>query len=105
MQFRNQQRREVDPVPFIVVALLGFAVAFSFGPGYLLELGLSLERALIVCASVTGLNTAIAYHRLVWTARPEFRDEIPAWMRLRRLLYVGLVLAGLLPLFALPIVL
>lgn len=105
MPLRNQNRREVDPVPFAVVALLGFAVAFSFGPGYLLELGLPLRQALVVCAAVTAVNTTVAYHRLVWTARPELRGEVPAWMRLRRLLYVGLVLAGLIPLLALPLVL
>lgn len=103
MQLQNRQRRKVDAVPFVVVALLAGAATFSLGPGYLLTLGLSLQRALAVCAGATVLTTAAAYHRLVWTVRPEFRNEIPVELRLRRLLYAGLVGVCLVPLFALPL--
>lgn len=105
MNLRNRHRREVDPVPFAVVALLAFAATFSFGPGYLLELGLSLDRALLVCATVTAGTTALAYYRLIWTARPDVRGEIPAWVRLRSLIYAGMLLCGLLGLLSLPLLL
>lgn len=102
---RNRHRHEVDAVPFVVVALLAFAVAFTFGPGYLLELGLSLDRALLVCAAVTAGTTALAYYRLIWTVRPDVRGEVPAWMRLRSLIYAGLLLFGLAVLLWLPLLL
>jgi len=105
MQLRNRHSRAVDPVPFAVVAALAGAATFSLGPGYLLTLGLSLRAALVACAGATVLTTAVAYHRFVWTVRPELRSELPVELRLRRLLYGGVALVALVPLFALPLVL
>ena len=105
MHLPNSRRQRVDAVPFVVVALLAGTAAFSLGPGYLLTLGVGLAPALAACAGATALTTAVAYHRFVWTARPDLREELPAELRLRRLLYGGLALVGLVPLFALPLVL
>jgi len=105
MELRNRHRRAVDPVPFVVVAVLAGTATFSLGPGYLLTLGLSLRVALAACAGAATLTTALAYHRFVWTVRPDLRREVPVELRLRRLLYGGVALVALVPLFALPLVL
>jgi len=105
MELRNRHGRAVDPVPFAVVAVLAGTAAFSLGPGYLLTLGLSLPAALATCAGVAALTTAVAHRRFVWTVRPELRREVPVELRLRRLLYGGVALVALVPLFALPLVL
>ncbi len=105
MQLQNRHRRAVDPVPFVVVAVLAGTATFSLGPGYLLTLGLSLRAALVACAGATVLTTVVAYHRFVWTVRPELRREVPVELRLRRLLYGGVALVALVPLFALPLAL
>jgi len=101
---RNRNGNPVDPVPFLVVSVLGFAVSFSFGPGYAMELGASLPTALAVATVASGLTVAVAYHRYVWTERPGLRGEVPAADRFRRLLYgvvVGFLLVAAL---ALPLV-
>ncbi|WP_236035360.1 hypothetical protein [Haloarcula rubra] len=97
----NRDGTPVDPVPFLVVSGLGFAVSFSFGPIYVMALGASLPMALSVAALVTGLTAAVAYHRYVWTERPSLRGEIPAEARFRRLLYG--VVAGFLAVAALAL--
>ncbi|WP_254273676.1 hypothetical protein [Haloarcula marina] len=88
--FRNCEGIAVDPVPFLVVTGLGFAVSFSFGPIYVMELGASFPVSLAAAAVATLGTAAVAYHRYVWTERPGLRGEIPAAARFRRLIY-GLV--------------
>lgn len=103
MRPENSHGTPVDPVPFLVVAALGFLVCYSFGPGYLLTFGVDLPGALTL--STVGFlgTTAIAYHRFVWTARPDLRSEIPADLRVRRLLLAGLVVVGVFVLLSLPL--
>jgi len=91
---QNRQGTPVDPVPFLVVTILGFTVSFSFGPAYVMEFGASLPTALVVAAAVTGLIAAVAYHRYVWTVRPALRGEVSAADRFQRLIY-GMVLGFL----------
>lgn len=103
MQFRNRRGTPVDPVPFLVVAALGFLVSFSYGPIYCMELGLAVLEALAVSAVAFLSITAFAYYRLVWVARPELRGELPAEYRLRALIYAALAVGALLCLLALPL--
>lgn len=93
----------VDPVPFLVVAALGFLVCYSFGPGYLLALGVDLRAAMVLSSVAVVGTTAFAYHRFVWAARPEVRSEVPATLRARRLLLGALVVAGVFALLSLPL--
>lgn len=88
--FRNQLGRRVDPVPFLVATGLAFLGTFSFLPVYCLTLGLSIPVTGVVSVGVFAGLAAVSYHRLVWTARPEFRGEIPPEQRLIRLFYVAL---------------
>lgn len=104
MRPENRRGSPVDPVPFLVVAALGFLGCYSCGPLYLMEFGLELPGALALSTVAFFGTTAVAYHRLVWTARPDLRSEIPARLRLRRLLLGGLVAAGLFVLLTLPLV-
>lgn len=90
VMLHNSDGTPVDPVPFLVVSALGFAVCFSFGPIYVMTFGASLPVGLAVAGAVTVATTAVAYYRYVWTERPGLRAEIPAPVRFRRLLY-GLV--------------
>ena len=46
MRLRNRDGSPVDPVPFLVLAAMAFAVAYSFGPIYFDALGVSLVPAL-----------------------------------------------------------
>jgi len=94
--FRNQRGRAIDPVPFLVATALSFLGTFSFVPVYCLTLGLSLPVTAGVSVAVFAGLAALSYHRLVWTARPEFRGEIPAERRLARLFYVALSVTAIL---------
>jgi hypothetical protein len=103
VELTNARGQPVDPVPFLVVATLAFLVSFSYGPIYLMELGLSLPAALGVSTGVFLSLSALAYYRLVWDTRPELRGEVPAERRLRAIVYAALVVVGLLGLLTLPL--
>lgn len=103
VELTNARGQPVDPVPFLVVATLAFLVSFSYGPIYLMELGLPLPAALAVSTGVFLSLSALAYYRLVWDTRPELRGEVPAERRLRAIVYAALVLAALLGLLTLPL--
>jgi ABC-type nickel/cobalt efflux system permease component RcnA len=93
---RNREGTAVDPVPFLVVSGLSLVGSLSFVPVYCLTLGLSMPVSVGAGVAVfLGLST-VAYHRMVWTHRPELRGEVPAAVRLQRLVYGVLVVAGVL---------
>jgi len=103
MEFHNRYGTPVDPVPFFVVTLLGVLVIFSYGPPYLLELGAPLPHALAVTTVATLCVVVFAYHRYVWTARPEMRALLSPAERLWRLFYGVLIGIALLVLLSLPL--
>jgi hypothetical protein len=103
MEVRNRWGTAVDPVPFAVVAATAFTVCYSFGPGYLLTFDVDLPVALLVTTGVYLALTVGAYYRLVWTFRPEYREEVPVGVRFRRLVLGAAVTLGVLVLFALPL--
>lgn len=105
MKLRNRRGTPVDPVPFLVVAAMAFLVSFSFGPIYCMALGLALEAALVVSTGVFLATTAAAYHRLVRTARPALRGEVPVEARLRRLFYAVVLGVALIALLSVPLLL
>lgn len=102
MKPTNRHGTPVDPVPFLVVGSLAFLVSFSYGPVYLLALGLSLPVALALSGVLFALAASAAYHRMVLTARPELRGEIPPEQRLRGLFRAVTVVVALLALLSLP---
>lgn len=99
----NKHGTPVDPVPFLVVALLGVTVAYSYGPIYLTELGFDLVQALAISTAVAATVTVAAYHRYVWTARPGLRAEVPVDSRLRRLVYGVIIGIAVIVLLSLPL--
>jgi hypothetical protein len=103
MQLRNDQGTPVDPVPFGVTVSLAFAVLYSFGPGYLLELGFTLSEALAIVTVLFAATTVVAYHRLVRRSRPEQKSEVPGPVRFAQLYYAMLI--GIVLLIALLLVL
>jgi len=104
MRLRNRDGSPVDPVPFLVLAAMAFAVAYSFGPIYFDALGVDLVPALALStAAFLGL-TALAFHRLVWAFDPLAREEVPPGVRFRRLLLAAVVAALALVALALPLV-
>ena len=94
--FRNREGTRVDPVPYLVVTGLAFLGCFSFLPLYLRAAGVDLRAALAGSGVVFASLAALAYHRLVWTARPTLRGEVPPERRLRRVLHAALVVAAVL---------
>ncbi|MFC7082051.1 hypothetical protein [Halorussus caseinilyticus] len=42
MRWGNRFGTPVDPVPFLVVAALGFLLCYTFGPSYLMAFGAEL---------------------------------------------------------------
>ena len=104
MRPQNRLGTPVDPVPFLVVAALGFLACYSYGSSYLLTLGASLWEALALATVAFVATTALSYHRFVWTARPDLRSEVPAGLRLRRLLIAALAVVGVFVLLSLPLV-
>lgn len=103
MEFRNHEGTHVDPVPFLVSASFGVLLVFSYGPPYLLTLGVPLPMALAICGGITALVAAGAYHRYVWTYDPERAAVVPPGDRIERLFYGALILVCLLALLALPL--
>lgn len=103
MELQNANGRPVDPVPFLVITLLGFTVSFSYGPGYLMAFGLSLPAALAGSAVAFLTILGFSYQRYVWNNRPELRDEVPVDARLRRFFYGTLIIVGLLVLLSMPL--
>lgn len=103
MRPENRLGTPVDPVPFLVVAGLGFAGCYSFGPAYFIAFGVELPAALGLSTVAFVGATAVAYHRFVWTARPDLRGEVPPDLRLRRLLLAGLAVLGVFTLLTLPL--
>ncbi|MFB6123782.1 MAG: hypothetical protein ABEJ78_10030 [Haloferacaceae archaeon] len=101
MKLRNRRGTAVDPVPFLVVAAMAFLVSFSYGPIYCHAVGLRGAAVLGVPAGAFLVACGVAYHRLVWTARPDLRGEVPAERRLARLFYAAL--AGILVLVGLTL--
>lgn len=85
MELRNDRGQSVDPVPFIVMTGVAFTVCYSYGPIYFVSLGWTMPSAVGTSTGAFLAATAVAFYRLVWTARPDLRGEIPASMRLRRL--------------------
>ncbi|UPW01726.1 hypothetical protein M0R88_06390 [Halorussus gelatinilyticus] len=104
MRPENRRGTPVDPVPFLVVAALGFLGCYSYGPAYLLTVGVELPAALALSTVAFLAATAVAYHRFVWLARPDLRGEVPPDLRLRRLFLGGLAVFGICALLALPLV-
>ncbi len=94
VQLHNEEGTPVDPVPFLVVSLLGIPFLLGWGPMYLVEWGVPIEPAIVISTICwVGLGV-VAYHRYVLTARPNLRSEVPAALRIRRLLYsitIGIV--------------
>lgn len=84
---RNSEGTPVDPVPFLVVSLLAIPLLIGWGPVYLLEWGIPLGPAVSISVICSVAVVVGAYHRYVLTVRPEHREEVPAALRLRRLLY------------------
>lgn len=103
MRLRNKHGTPVDPVPFLVVVLGMAMLSYSYGPLYLMALGLDLGEALLACGAVLAATIGAAHNRLVWNARPDLRAEIPAPVRLKRFFYAVLIGVGVLALLLLPL--
>ncbi|WP_348613460.1 hypothetical protein [Halobaculum rarum] len=105
MRLRNREGDPVDPVPFLVVAGMGFMIVFSAGPIYLMALfGVDVATALAGSAAAFLPVAIVAYHQLVRSARPDLRGELPASWRFRRLWYAAIAFGLLLVLLTLPLV-
>lgn len=103
MRLRNKHGTTVDPVPFLVVVLGTVMVGYSYGPLYFMALGLGLGESLMACGAVVVGCVGLAHHRLVWTARPDLRGEVPPEARMKRLFYVVIIGVAGLALLALPL--
>ncbi|WP_137284142.1 hypothetical protein [Halorussus salinisoli] len=103
MGWGNRFGTPVDPVPFLVVAALGFLFSYTLGPSYLMAFGAELAGGLGYSTMAFLVVTGLAYYRLVWTARPDLRREVPAQLRLRRIVLGGVAVAGVFALLALPL--
>ncbi|AGN01660.1 hypothetical protein L593_08575 [Salinarchaeum sp. Harcht-Bsk1] len=99
MELRNSEGSPIDPVPFLVVALLGICVAMAWGPLYLKSHGLGELLAIGVSGVLAVGTVGAAFYRFVWTENPNRREEVPVGERFRTLLYA--MLLGILILLAL----
>jgi len=99
MRLRNSDGTPIDPVPFLVAALLAVLVLVSWGPLYLMAHGIAQTPAILTSVGMTGVTCSVLYYRFVWSYNPAIREEVPAGIRYRRLLYG--VVAGILLLLGL----
>lgn len=104
MRLRNRDGSAVDPVPFAVTAGLGSMLTMSLGPLYGQALGASLPTAVAASSAVLLAVVAVAYHRYVWTVRPELRGHVPGAVRIERLFFLMIALAVLLVGLSIPLV-
>ncbi|MEF8773583.1 MAG: hypothetical protein V5A23_04755 [Halobacteriales archaeon] len=104
MKLPNRHGTGVDPVPFVVVAGTAFMLVYSYLPLYLMAFDVSVTGAVLAATAVWVWIALGAYHRLVWTFRPEYREHVPAGARFRRLIYAALVAVAVVVLLALPLV-
>ncbi|MXR42871.1 hypothetical protein GRX01_16175 [Halobaculum sp. WSA2] len=105
MRPRNREGDPVDPVPFLVIAGMGFMILLSAGPIYLMALfGVDVTTALAGSAAAFVPVALVAYHRLVRSARPALREELPTSWRFRRLWYAAIAFGLLLVLLSLPLI-
>lgn len=88
MRLPNRDGIPVDPVPFLVVALLAITIFVTWGPVYLLGFDVDIRIAVAVSVALAIAAVVAAYYRLVWTANPTAREEVPAHVRFKKLLYV-----------------
>jgi len=102
MELRNRAGEAVDPVPFLVVTGIAFAVAFAYGPMYFRALGLPIREGLAVSTGLFAAATAWLYYRMVWTLDPTHRETVPVGDRFERLLLATLLCIGVVALLALP---
>lgn len=103
MHLQNSEGTPVDPVPFLVVSITCLAAVLSFGPAYLLAVGLDLPAAAVGTALTFVATTTLSYHRFVWAARPDRRATIPGPVRLQRVYYAVFTAIALIGLLALPL--
>jgi hypothetical protein len=94
--FRNSEGEPVDPVPYFVVTGLAFLGSYSFLPVYCLSLGTDTVVAVIVPTAVFVCLATVTYYRMVWTTRPNLQGEVPAELRLQRIVYTAVVVVGVL---------
>lgn len=95
MRLRNSDGSPVDPVPFLVVALLAAMLLIGWGPLYLMAHGIGQPLALGTSATLTVGTCGVLYYRFIWNYNPAIREEVPAATRYLRLLY-GIVIGVLL---------
>lgn len=104
MNVRNRNGDPVDPVPFLVCTAMAVMLLFSVGPLYGLAYGLPVWAGLTVATAGTAAVSAVAYHRLVWTAPPPWVQISPE-LRFQRLVYIGVAFAVLLLAASVPLAL
>lgn len=103
MRLRNRDGTPIDPVPFLVVALLSIMILVGWGPLYLMAHGASLQLSVAISVVLACVAVCLSFYWFVWTTNPTVRQEVPAATRYLRLLY-GLVI-GILVLLALVVLL
>jgi hypothetical protein len=104
MAFRNREGATVDAVPFVVTCGSVFLLLYSFIPPYLLTFGLELGEGLVATTVVYAVVLVAAYYRQVYRVDPTLREEVPARLRFRRLVYLMLISIGVAVLLSLPLV-
>ena len=104
MQFRNRDGDPIDPVPYLVIVLLAFVVGYAWGPIYFQALGFSLTVSLAIISVAFLVLVVVGYHSAIWTADPDYRENVPAPIRMRRFLYAVMIGIVLLVLLGLPFV-
>ncbi len=103
MGLRNSDGRDVDPVPFLVIAISAALVCLSFGPFYLRSWGFALDAAIAWSGVLAVVGVIGAYYRYVWAFRPETFTEVPVASRFLRLGYAMVIFALVLFGLTLPI--
>lgn len=104
MGLSNRDGVAVDPVPFVVIAGLTALLVCSFGPLYGQALGMRLSTALAASVGFSVVGAGIAYHRQVWTARPDIEAELPPGLRAERLFHLMAILTVVIVTLAIPLV-
>ena len=91
MRLRNRDGTPIDPVPFFVVALLGVMITIAWGPLYLKSHGVEQSVAVTASVGLAAVTVGTSYYRYVWTANPNVRENVPAAVRFRKLVYALLI--------------
>lgn len=82
---RNEDGDAVDPVPWLVVTGIAFLLCYAYLPLVMLEFSFGMDVIMLVATVLFVAAAVVAFREQILRARPDLAGEVPADVRIRRL--------------------